>query len=213
MLASLTTAPVGSITNTTSVDVFGDWANAGVAAITHADTRTNTLLTIELLLGADHVILEIAGAVGLGPEANAPLHGRTQHRVVLGKQIGVRRRAVAAGSGRTAQRVLERGRSVHPGADRGPVNRHLQLVVRRAIEHELVGAIAELPQPAQAVVKFPEADVVLGVVVADGEPVAVRLDVEEDPRRAIRLAGNRLELDADRPVRKGVDRLEDGDRV
>ena len=42
---------------------------------------------------------------------------------------------------------------------------------------------AEAHQPPHAVVEFPQADVVLGVVVADCQPVAVRLDVEQDAGR------------------------------
>lgn len=65
------------------------------------------------------------------------------------------------------------------------------------IEQEALRAIAPADGAADAVVELPERDVVLGVVVADGEPVAVGLDVEEDAGRAIRRAdedGNPLTI-------------------
>ena len=61
--------------------------------------------------------------------------------------------------------------------------------------------------------ELPERDVVLGVVVADGQPVAVGLDVEEDAGAAVGVAGDRLELHADGAVREVVDALQHGDRV
>jgi hypothetical protein len=50
--------------------------------------------------------------------------------------------------------------------------------------------------------EFPECDVVLRVVVADGQPVAIRLHIEEDSGTAIRIAGDGLELHADGAVRE-----------
>src|SRR5262245_31998087 len=89
------------------------------------------------LLWTDEVILEVTRAVGLGPETDTTFDRRPQHRVVLGNEIRVGRRAVAAGAGLAPERVLHRQLAVEPRLEVGAVDGHLQLVPRAAIEHEL----------------------------------------------------------------------------
>ena len=59
------------------------------------------------LLRAHDVVLEIAGAVGLRPEADLAGHRRAEHRVVCRKQVRIRR-ASPARDGLAAERVFER---------------------------------------------------------------------------------------------------------
>src|SRR5437879_1842315 len=78
-----------------------------------ARTHQRSLPTIDVpsrtkSLWARHVILEVARRVGLRPQADLSLHGRTQDGVVGGNQIRIRRCVVTAGAGRAAERVFER---------------------------------------------------------------------------------------------------------
>src|SRR4029453_6107647 len=162
ILASFTTAPLWSVTSTTMAELLGDCpppprlrrgaAAAAVAAAgvgrarseqksRSADKRTENT---SRLLGNDHVVFEIAGAVGLGPESDLARHGRTKPRMVRGEQVRVGRSAVAAGTRLTAEHVLERAPAVTHGLEVGLIDGQLQLVPLAAIEHELVVAAAEL---------------------------------------------------------------------
>ncbi len=68
-------------------------------------------------------------------------------------------------------------------------------------------------RPGPRFTEGPERDVVLGVVVTRGEPVAIGLDVEQDARTAVEIAGNGLELQDDRAVQEIVHAIERCDRV
>jgi hypothetical protein len=81
------------------------------------------------------------------------------------------------------------------------------------LEREGLRSVTELHVPPDAVVELPERHMVFGIVVPHREPVAIRFDVEENPRAAVRFAPNRLELQADRTVGETVDALENRDRV
>src|SRR4051812_14613307 len=79
-------------------------------------------------LRADCVVFEIAGRVGLRPESDLAGDRRAKDRIVRGEEIGVRRRSVAAGTGRGAERVLERELAIEPRLEVGAVDRQLQLM-------------------------------------------------------------------------------------
>src|SRR5262249_9801700 len=64
-----------------------------------------------------------------------------------------------------------------------------------------------------AVVEGPKRDVVLGVVVAGGEPVAMGLDVDQDARATVEIAGEGLELQADGAVCEVVHAIKRCDRI
>src|SRR5262244_1802155 len=98
------------------------------------------------------------------------------------------RRSPAAGLRLATQRVFERELPIEPCLEVCAVHAHLQLVPRGAIQHELFAA--ELDVAADAVVELPESDVVLRIVVADREPIAVGLHVEENARAAVAIAGD-----------------------
>ena len=57
--------------------------------------------------------------------------------------------------------------------------------------------------------KLPERNVILGVVVADGQPVTVGLYIEEDSRAAVGVAGDGFELHVDCAIGEVAHRLED----
>src|SRR4051794_1246232 len=81
--AAGSTAPVWSTTTTTRVALFGVWAGA-VAAAAHRATARNEIRfgrMVGLLIGRSlpidyDVVLELARAVRLGPQADASLDGR-----------------------------------------------------------------------------------------------------------------------------------------
>src|SRR6185503_11658276 len=109
------------------------------------------------------------------------------------------RAAPAAGAGGRAQRVVQDGLAVDGGGEGRAVHGQLQVVPHRRVERQLA-LVGALHETAQAVVELPEHDVVLGVVVADGQPVAVRLDVEDDAGAAVQLPAHGLELHGDAAV-------------
>src|ERR1035437_4276213 len=204
------TAPVWSITMTTMAAVLGDCASAGTARAHSAAAMQErivrfTMDSLDWLFKTDDVVFERARAVGLRPQADLARHRWANYWIVRGKQIRIRRRAAAALARLAAERVLEREIAVEPCLEAGSVDRHLQLVPLASIEHELFRTVAEFHVAPEAVVEFPERDVVLGVVVADGQPVAVGLDVEQNARAAVGVARDGLELHADRAVREGAD--------
>ncbi len=61
--------------------------------------------------------------------------------------------------------------------------------------------------------ELPQPDVVFRVVVPHRQPIAVRLDVEQDSRSAVGLATHGLELDANRAVGEIVDAAQHGHRI
>jgi hypothetical protein len=128
-----------------------------------------------LLRWFDDVILEVAGAISLRPQADL---ARNWLR----------------------QRVFERKLTVDVGFELGPCDRHLQLMPLVA------GQVPRLPsgttpdQFADAIAEGPKRDIVLGIVVARGKPVAVRFDIEQNTGTAVEIARNGLELQADRTV-------------
>src|SRR5215210_4914234 len=154
------------------------------------------LAVLLLLLRADDVVLEITRAVGLGPEPDLPGNRRTQHGVVGWKQIGIRWRAVPPRPGFAPERVFECEAAVDPRLEVRPVDRHLQLVPGTAIEHPLPFAPA-FDGATDAIVELPERDVVLSVVVADRQPVTIRLHVEENAGTPVGLARHGLEFHGD----------------
>src|SRR4051812_13156006 len=89
------------------------------AAITFCTCRT---VSTSQLLRRNDVVLEIAGRIGLGPEADAAADRRSQHCVVLGEEIGIGGRAAAPRSRRGAERVLERELAIEPRFERGAVD-------------------------------------------------------------------------------------------
>src|SRR5262245_29785916 len=109
--------------------LLGDCAatDASTAMSTISTFGTRTLSTFSTFFGSNDVVLEVTGAVGLGPQTDATLDRRTQDRVVLGEQIRIRRSAVAARARRAAERVCERELAVEPRLEVGAVHRHLQL--------------------------------------------------------------------------------------
>src|SRR5262249_53614475 len=132
--------------------------------------------------------------------------------IVGGKQIRAWGGAAATGHRSSTQRVLEREVAVDPGFEVGARDGHLELVPAVALEHPPPFGTA-LDRSADAIVELPQDDVVLGVVITDGEPIAVWFDVEENARTAIQVAGYRLEVHADRAVAEVVDAFENGDWV
>ncbi len=92
----------------------------------------------------------------------------------------MRRGTVPSWSRHAAECVFKSELSIEPALEVGAVDGHFQLVPLGAIQHELLRAIAEFHRTADAVVEFPERHVVLGIVVTNREPVAVRLDVEQN---------------------------------
>src|SRR5437867_6888384 len=101
-------------------------------------------------------------------------------------------------AGICAERVLESQFTVQPCLEIGAVNGHLQFVPLRSIQHEFLVAIAELDVPPDPVaIESPERYVVLGVVVTNSQPVAIRFDIEQDAGTAIGFATDRFELQAD----------------
>src|SRR5262249_48795255 len=126
------------------------------------------------LLRADDVVFEVARGIRLRPQPHLAGDGRTQNGVVLGEEIGIWGGAAAAWAGLTAERVLERELAVEEGLQIRAVDRELELVPVGACWRELVRAVAEAHVASDAVVELPERHVVLGVVIADSEPVAVR---------------------------------------
>src|SRR4026208_1666082 len=111
IVASFTTAPLWSVTRATIAELLGACppppprlrrgavalATAGAGARNEQRSRSGDRPTgmTSPVLRNDHVVFEITGAVGLGPEAHLARHGRTKDRVVRWKQIRVRRSAVA----------------------------------------------------------------------------------------------------------------------
>src|SRR5437016_2120574 len=132
-------------------------------------------------------MLEVARAVGLGPQPDPARHRRTQYRIVDGEEIWIRRSFLARYRFR-AERVLDGRRAVQPRLQARAVDCQFQLMPSRAIQHERLRPVAESDIAADAVVKLPERDVVLRVVVAYGQPVAIGLHVEEDSRAAVAIA-------------------------
>src|SRR5262245_58595851 len=139
-------------------------------------------------LRAHHVVFEVAGCVGFCPQTDFSPDRRLEYRVVRRDEIGIRSGAAAAGSRRATKCVLEREFAVERRLEIGAVDGELQFVPRSAVGRELLRAIAEAHVAPDAVVEFPQRDVVLGIVVTDRKPVAVRLHVEEDARGAVRVA-------------------------
>src|SRR5262245_58934017 len=101
-------------------------------------------------------------------------------------------RSVPSGARLAAERVLQGRLPIDEGLEVGARDGHLQLVPGTAIELPLSLRTA-CDRTADAVVEFPERNVLLRVVVADGEPVAVWLDVEDDARAPVRIAADGLE--------------------
>jgi hypothetical protein len=105
--------------------LLGDCAKAGMANTHIASTERNcltdfiasplrkkdlllrTVMNWALLASHDE-ILEVAGAVALGPEAHTAGHRRAKHRVVGGEEVRVRRVAVAARTRLPAERIFQR---------------------------------------------------------------------------------------------------------
>src|SRR5437870_5160164 len=94
------------------------------------------------LLRRDHVILEVAGAVGLRPEADLAVDRRAEYGVVLREEVFMRQTS-AARLRLGAERVFERESAIEPGFEIGAVHGHLQLMPRGAIQRERLGAVAE----------------------------------------------------------------------
>src|SRR5262245_64084614 len=113
--------------------------------------------------------------------------------------------SAAPWTGRAPKRVIESEVTVEPRFEARVLDRHLQIVPLAPVEHELFGPIAELHRSSDPVVEFPQCDVVFCVVIADGQPIAVRLHVEEDARASVRITRNRLEFEADCAVREAID--------
>src|SRR5262249_40844459 len=157
--------PASSTTSTASASTFSTF-------------RT---ITFSSLLRGDDVVFEVTGAVGLRPQPHSAVDGRLDHGVVLREQIGVRRRPVSSRLGRGAEHVGEHLRAVERAGDVCAVDVEPQLVKLLSIAFCLQEVAVARPdeRTADAVVELPEDDVVLGVVVAEREPVAVLLDVEE----------------------------------
>src|ERR1019366_10080497 len=93
--------------------------------------------------------------------------------------------------------VFKREGSVQPRLEIRSVHGHLQLVPGVPVKRERLRPVAELHVAPNSVVEFPESDVVLRIVVANGEPVAVWLDVEKDSGPPVGIARNGLEFHAD----------------
>src|SRR5262249_17146035 len=161
----------------------------------------------------DHVILEVARAVGLRPQANPARHWWLQHGIVCGDQVRIGWSTIALWSRLAAERVFQGDVAVKPGFEVGAVNRHLQLVPGVLIQHERLGAIAELHRTPDAIVEFPQRHVVFRIVVANGQPVSVSLHIEENAGTTVGLARNRFEFQADGAIREIVHALEYGHRV
>src|SRR5262245_4147035 len=82
----------------------------------------------------DDVVLEIAGAVGLRPQADAPGQRRPQDRVLLRVEVGGGRRTVASRPGSAPQRVLQGQLAVEGRLERRTLDAQAQLVPARAVE-------------------------------------------------------------------------------
>src|SRR5262249_802426 len=105
------------------------------------------------LLRFHYIILEVAGAVGFRPATDLAGDGRTKKGIVRREQIRVGRAAVASGTGLTAKCVFQSESAVEPGFEVGTVDCHLQFMPGIAIEHEGLGAVAELYRTTNAVVE------------------------------------------------------------
>src|SRR6516225_7065470 len=110
------------------------------------------------------VILEIARAVGLRPQADLARY-------------------------RFRQRVFECELAVDVGFEVGACDGHLQVMPLVAGEMPWLPSRAALDHFPNAVTEGPEGDVVFGVVVTSAEPIAVGLDVEQNARAAVEVAG------------------------
>src|SRR5262249_53600541 len=111
------------------------------------------------------------------------------------------------------QRVFEGKLSIDEGFEVGARNRHLQLMPLISRQVPRLPSRTTPYHFPDAVPEGPQRNVVLGVVIARGEPVAIGLDIEQDAGAAIEVAGNRLELEADGAVREIIQAVERRDRV
>ena len=89
------------------------------------------------------------------------------------------------------ERVFERKISGKPCLEVSAFHRHFQLVRRTSIEHKGFGSL-NLARLADSIVELPERHVVFGVIVTHRQPIAIRLDVEQNPRTAAQHARGRI---------------------
>src|SRR5215469_3793595 len=135
------------------------------------------------LLRVDGVLVVEADAVGLGPDAD-----------LAGDRLG--------------QGVLEQKLAVEPALELRTV--HGDLHVLPGLHGKRDFFAAALDELAHALIEGPEDEVVFLAVEADGEVVAVRLEVEEDAGALVERAVHHLEAHGDFAVAEVVHALRHG---
>src|SRR5207237_8051305 len=131
------------------------------------------------------------GRLPRGSETSLP---RTLVSIELAHAVGLRPRPHLPGH-RLGERVLEQELVVEPAAQLRSLHGNLHPMPLSHLNVHVVHAL--LDEAALAALEGPEHEVVLFTVEADGEVVAVRLEVEQDPGALIELPAEEAEAHGD----------------